>query len=61
MDMILYNGVKNKFEKLGGKVYPGIAYHPPTGKFAASLHRINFIMWDLRSQSFDLEGKSSKI
>ena len=31
----LYNGVKNKFEKLGGKVYPGIAYHPPTGKFAA--------------------------
>jgi ABC-type branched-subunit amino acid transport system substrate-binding protein len=44
----LYTDVKNKFENLlkNGTVYDGIGYHPPIGKFAASLHRINFIMWD---------------
>ena len=42
----LYNSTKSKFEKLGGKVEEGINYHPYTGKFATSLHRINFIMWN---------------
>ena len=32
--------------KLGGKVEDGITYHPHTGRFATSLHRINFIMWN---------------
>ena len=42
----LYNSTKYNFEKLGGKVEEGINYHPYTGKFATSLHRINFIMWN---------------
>jgi len=42
----LYNSTKYHFEKLGGKVEEGINYSPPTGKFATSLHRINFIMWN---------------
>ena len=42
----LYNSTKSNFEKLGGKVEQGINYHPYTGKFATSLHRINFIMWN---------------
>lgn len=42
----LYNSTKSNFERLGGKVEEGINYHPYTGKFATSLHRINFIMWN---------------
>ena len=42
----LYNSTKSNFEKLGGKVEEGINYNPYTGKFATSLHRINFIMWN---------------
>ena len=42
----LYKSTKSNFEKLGGKVEEGINYHPYTGKFATSLHRINFIMWN---------------
>ena len=42
----LYYSTKSNFEKLGGKVEEGINYHPYTGKFATSLHRINFIMWN---------------
>jgi branched-chain amino acid transport system substrate-binding protein len=38
--------LKEKFEKLGGKVVEGIGYDPPVGNFAASLHRINFIVWE---------------
>jgi ABC-type branched-subunit amino acid transport system substrate-binding protein len=38
--------LKEKFEKLGGKVLDGIGYDPPIGDFAASLHRINFIVWE---------------
>jgi branched-chain amino acid transport system substrate-binding protein len=51
----LYKSTKSNFEKLGGKVEEGINYQPYTGKFATSLHRINFIMWNQ-----DLE-KLSKI
>jgi branched-chain amino acid transport system substrate-binding protein len=42
----LYKCTKSHFEKLGGRVEEGIHYKPHTGKFATSLHRINFIMWN---------------
>ena len=42
----LYKSTKSYFEKLGGEVEEGINYKPHTGKFATSLHRINFIMWN---------------
>ena len=42
----LYKSTKYHFEKLGGKIEEGINYKPHTGKFATSLHRINFIMWN---------------
>jgi branched-chain amino acid transport system substrate-binding protein len=42
----LYKSTKYQFEKLGGKMEEGINYKPHTGKFATSLHRINFIMWN---------------
>jgi branched-chain amino acid transport system substrate-binding protein len=42
----LYKSTKSHFEKLGGEVEEGINYRPHTGKFATSLHRINFIMWN---------------
>jgi branched-chain amino acid transport system substrate-binding protein len=42
----LQSSLKEEFEKLGGKVVDGIGYNPPVGNFAASLHRINFIVWE---------------
>ena len=42
----LYKSTKSSFEQLGGKVEEGINYKPHTGKFATSLHRINFLMWN---------------
>jgi ABC-type branched-subunit amino acid transport system substrate-binding protein len=42
----LYNSTTSYFEKLGGEVEEGINYKPHTGKFATSLHRINFLMWN---------------
>lgn len=38
--------LKESFEKLGGNVLEGVGYDPPVGNFAASLHRINFIVWE---------------
>jgi ABC-type branched-subunit amino acid transport system substrate-binding protein len=43
--------LKEKFEKLGGKVLEGVGYDPPVGNFAASLHRINFIVWEQELKS----------
>jgi branched-chain amino acid transport system substrate-binding protein len=43
--------LKDKFEKLGGKVVDGVGYDPPVGNFAASLHRINFIVWEQELKS----------
>ena len=43
--------LKEKFEKLGGKVVDGVGYKPPVGNFAASLHRINFIVWEQELKS----------
>jgi branched-chain amino acid transport system substrate-binding protein len=42
----LFKSTKSNFERLGGNVEEGIKYQPYTGKFATSLHRINFIMWN---------------
>ena len=42
----LANATKYYFEKLGGMAEEGVNYKPHTGKFATSLHRINFIMWN---------------
>src|SRR5687767_5704550 len=47
----LQSSLKEKFEKLGGKVVDGIGYDPPVGNFAASLHRINFIVWEQELRS----------
>lgn len=64
----LYTDVNNTFENLlkldnlKGKVYQGIGYDPPIGKFAASLHRMNFIMWDqdLKALSSDVNSAIDK-
>jgi branched-chain amino acid transport system substrate-binding protein len=43
----LYNITKANFEKLGGKFSTeDVTYDTHVGKFAGSLHRINFIIWD---------------
>jgi branched-chain amino acid transport system substrate-binding protein len=55
----LYKSMKANFEKLGGVVVAdGIGYRPYTGQFAASLNRINFIIWDRELKS--LNHKVSK-
>lgn len=41
------------FGQLGGKVVDGVGYKPPTGDFAASLHRINFIFWEQELKSLE--------
>ena len=43
-------------QELGGRVADGVGYIPTTGDFAASLNRINFIVWDQ-----DLKALNSKI
>jgi branched-chain amino acid transport system substrate-binding protein len=47
----LQSALKESFEKLGGKMLDGIGYDPPIGNFAASLHRINFIVWEQELRS----------
>jgi len=43
----LYHATEIKFKKYGGNFSNrGVKYDPPLGQFAASLHRINFIIWD---------------
>ncbi len=45
----LMREIRNEFQKLGGRFdenSDNIGYAPRTGQLAASLHRINFIMWD---------------
>ena len=67
----LYNATKKNFEEQpGGMFIDAITYDPHVGKFAGSLHRINFIMWnqDLKSLSLavsnatdHLSSSSSKV
>jgi branched-chain amino acid transport system substrate-binding protein len=52
----LQSHLKESFGKLGGKVLDGIGYDPPVGNFEASLHRINFIVWEQ-----ELKSLSSKV
>ncbi|MGZ8891259.1 MAG: ABC transporter substrate-binding protein [Nitrososphaeraceae archaeon] len=59
----LYKSMKENFEKLGGIVSEGVRYKPHIGNFAASLHRINFIMWnqDLKQLSQLVEHQTKKV
>src|SRR5919199_1174583 len=52
----LVKATKQSFEELGGTVANGVGYIPNTGDFAASLNRINFIVWDQ-----DLKALDSKV
>jgi ABC-type branched-subunit amino acid transport system substrate-binding protein len=57
----LYNAMNISFNKLGGKVSEeGIKYDPHIGSFAASLHRINFIMWDQELKSLSTAVSNAK-
>ena len=50
-EMRSFKAMNKSFTDLGGKVSEGVTYDPHVGKFAASLHRINFIMWDQELKS----------
>jgi branched-chain amino acid transport system substrate-binding protein len=52
----LVKAVKQSLQELGGRVADGVGYIPNTGDFAASLNRINFIVWDQ-----DLKALDSKV
>ena len=57
----LYNITKQSFENLGGKFSPeGVKYDPHVGKFAGSLHRINFIAWDQKLKNLSLAVSNAK-
>jgi ABC-type branched-subunit amino acid transport system substrate-binding protein len=52
----LVTATKHSLQELGGRVADGVGYIPNTGDFAASLNRINFIVWDQ-----DLKALDSKV
>ncbi len=52
----LVKATKHSVQELGGRVADGVGYIPNTGDFAASLNRINFIVWDQ-----DLKALDSKV
>jgi branched-chain amino acid transport system substrate-binding protein len=52
----LVRATKHSLQELGGRVADGVGYIPNTGDFAASLNRINFIVWDQ-----DLKALDSKV
>jgi branched-chain amino acid transport system substrate-binding protein len=52
----LVKATKQSVKELGGRVADGVGYMPSTGDFAASLNRINFIVWDQ-----DLKALDSKV
>jgi branched-chain amino acid transport system substrate-binding protein len=57
----LYNITKENFEKLGGNFSNNaVKYNPHVGKFAASLHRINFIIWDQELKAVSLAVSNAK-
>jgi branched-chain amino acid transport system substrate-binding protein len=60
----LFKATKQNFEEqYGGKFIDAITYDPHVGKFAGSLHRINFIMWnqDLKNLSLAINNLQEKI
>jgi branched-chain amino acid transport system substrate-binding protein len=52
----LVKATKHSLQELGGRVADGVGYIPNTGDFAASLNRVNFIVWDQ-----DLKALDSKV
>jgi branched-chain amino acid transport system substrate-binding protein len=52
----LVTATKHSIQELGGSFAVGVGYTPNTGDFAASLNRINFIVWDQ-----DLKALDSKV
>jgi ABC-type branched-subunit amino acid transport system substrate-binding protein len=52
----LVRATKQSLQELGGRTADGVGYIPNTGDFAASLNRINFIVWDQ-----DLKALDSKV
>ena len=42
----LVKATKQSFQALGGSFADGVGFRPNTGEFAASLNRINFMVWD---------------
>jgi ABC-type branched-subunit amino acid transport system substrate-binding protein len=52
----LVRATKQSLQGLGGRAADGVGYIPNTGDFAASLNRINFIVWDQ-----DLKALDSKL
>ena len=56
----LYNATKVNFENLGGNFSTeDVKYDPPLGQFAASLHRINFIVWDQELKTLSLAVRNA--
>ena len=55
----LVNATKHSLQELGGKVADGVGYIPNTGDFAASLNRINFIVWDQDLKALDSKVKQA--
>jgi branched-chain amino acid transport system substrate-binding protein len=59
----LYNITQVNFEDLHHHFSEGIKYDPHVGKFAGSLHRINFIVWDknLKALNFAVKSAASSV
>ena len=55
----LVKAVKHSLQELGGRVDDGVGYIPNTGDFAASLNRINFIVWDQDLKALDFKVKQA--
>jgi ABC-type branched-subunit amino acid transport system substrate-binding protein len=49
----LVTATKHSLQELGGSHAGGVGYIPNTGDFAASLNRINFIIWDQDLKALD--------
>jgi len=57
----LYKITQENFRKSGGKFSnETVKYDPHVGKFAASLHRINFIVWDQELKDLNLAVINAK-
>ncbi len=55
----LVTATKHSIQELGGSVVDGGGYVPNTGDFAASLNRINFIVWDQDLKALDSKVKQA--
>jgi branched-chain amino acid transport system substrate-binding protein len=55
----LVKATKQSFQALGGRFADGVGFRPNTGDFAASLNRINFIVWDQDLKVLDSKVKQA--